>query len=65
MSRRRFLERGLLAVLGTSLIGETACGPPVVRRRGAERTRDEDDRERGRQGVGRGFGLRRLLRRLF
>jgi hypothetical protein len=64
MSRRRFLERGLVAVLGTSLVGETACGPPVVRR-GAERTREEDERERGRQGVGRGFGLRRLLRRLF
>jgi hypothetical protein len=63
MSRRRFLERGLAAVLGVALVGETACGRPVVRRQGAERTGEEDG-NRGRRGAGRGFGLRRLLRRL-
>jgi hypothetical protein len=63
MSRRCFLERGLVAVLGTALVGGTACGPPVVRQ-DSERT-GEEDRNRERRGAGRGFGLRRLLRRLF
>jgi hypothetical protein len=62
MSRRRFVERSLVAVLGTALVGETACGRPIVRR-DAERTGEEDGNRR-RHGAGRGFGLRRLLRRL-
>ena len=65
MSRRRFLELGVGAVAGVALLGAAGCGSARRIARGPrERTGGEgEDRERRRGG--RGFGLGRLLRRLF
>ncbi len=65
MSRRRFLELGLGVVAGVALMDAAGCGSARRIARGPrERTGGEgEDRERRRGG--RGFGLGRLLRRLF
>ena len=71
MSRRRFLELCVLAMLAP--LGGSGCRR--VARRGVregmrgertDREGGEEEGQRGRRGgVGRGFGLGRLLRRLF
>jgi hypothetical protein len=65
MSRRRFLGLGLGSVAGVALFGGAGCGRARRIARGPrERTSGEDENRDRRRG-GRGFGLGRLLRRLF
>ena len=67
MSRRLFIERVLFAVAGLALLGVGGCRRVVregLREERRERTECEEA-ERERRRGGRGFGLRRLLRRLF
>jgi hypothetical protein len=68
LRRQRFLKLEVATVV-LALLGETGCRR-VARegsRRGREHTdregKEREDRER-RRGVGRGFGLRRILRML-
>jgi hypothetical protein len=64
MSRRRFLELGLGIVAGLS--GGASCGRARRIARGPrEHTGGQDEERERRRGAGRGFGLGRLLRRLF
>jgi hypothetical protein len=65
LNRRRFLELGLGTIAGVALLGGAGCGRARRIARGPrERTGGEEgNRERGRGH--RGFGLGRLLRRVF
>jgi hypothetical protein len=65
MSRRRFLGLGLGTVAGVALLGGAGCGRARRIARGPrERTADEEGNRERRRGR-RGFGLGRLLRRMF
>jgi hypothetical protein len=65
MSRRRFLELGLGTVAGVALLGGAGCGRARRIARGQrERTGGEGGDRKRRRGY-RGFGLGRLLRRVF
>jgi len=68
MSRRRFLELGLFAIVGLGLIGGAGCGgrsvlrPGIKKERtGAEGQEEDQEQRRRRQGW---FGLGRIIRLL-
>ena len=65
MSRRRFLELGLGAVAGVALLGVAGCGRARRIARGPREGTGGEGEDRERRRGGRGFGLGRLLRRLF
>ncbi len=65
MSRRRFLELGLGAAAGVGLPGVAGCGGARRIARGPRERTGGEGGDRDRRRGGRGFGLGRLLRRLF
>ncbi len=65
MSRQRFLELGLGTVAGAALFGVASCGRARRIARGPREHTGGEEEERGRRRGHSGFGLGRLLRRLF
>jgi hypothetical protein len=65
MSRQRFLRLGLGTVAGAALLGGAGCGRTRRIARGPRERTGGEERDRERRRGGRGFGLGRLLRRMF